>query len=165
MLYVPPSKADAAWTNVYGTARAFVEWATEENIDLAIAGLKDRSDSQANNIRAVLDWADLVANIAEKVRKQISAQTAPSIAPQRGSLVWMRSETVTLGGVEYHALKAIVADGEYVIVVQPDRGKFSHYIVGRNWNDGSLERVGSAKGMNTALGDRRRCVRRRRWCR
>ncbi len=66
-LYVPPSVAGAAWTHVYGTARAFVEWATGDNIKLAIAGLNERDDSQASNIRAVRDCAAVFNKIAEQV--------------------------------------------------------------------------------------------------
>ena len=69
-LYVPPSPTGAAWTHVYGTARAFVEWATHVNINLAIDGLNERVDSQASNIRAVRDCANILSAIVEQIDAQ-----------------------------------------------------------------------------------------------
>jgi hypothetical protein len=69
-LYVPPTPAGAAWTNVYGTARTFVEWATDANLKLAIAGLNERDDSQASNIRAVRDCANILNAIVEQIDAQ-----------------------------------------------------------------------------------------------
>jgi hypothetical protein len=69
-LYVPPTPAGAAWTNVYGTARTFVEWATDANLKLVIAGLHERDDSQASNIRAVRDCADILNTIVEQIDAQ-----------------------------------------------------------------------------------------------
>lgn len=69
-LYVPPSEERAAWTHVYGTARAFVEWATDSNIKLALAGLNERDDSQASNIRAVRDCVAIFNTIAEHIDAQ-----------------------------------------------------------------------------------------------
>jgi hypothetical protein len=66
-LYVPPTPAGAAWTHVYGTARAFAEWATEVNVKLAVAGLNERDDSQASNIRAVRDCANVFNAIVEQI--------------------------------------------------------------------------------------------------
>jgi len=51
--YKAPSKAGAAWTHVYGTCRALAEWATDENLLLALHGLHERTDDQAANIAAV----------------------------------------------------------------------------------------------------------------
>jgi|SRR5918999_1846675 hypothetical protein len=65
--YQKPSKADAAWTHVYGTARAFVEWATAESIPLAITGLNERTDNQGANIRAVHECAAIFAALAAAV--------------------------------------------------------------------------------------------------
>jgi len=65
--YVPPSKADEAWTHVYGTARAFVEWATGENISLAICGLNERDDSQTANIRAVRKCSKILCDLVEQL--------------------------------------------------------------------------------------------------
>jgi hypothetical protein len=69
-LYVPPSPTGAAWTHVYGTARAFVEWATDANVRLAVAGLNERGDSQGSNIRAVRDCAAVFKAIAEQIDAQ-----------------------------------------------------------------------------------------------
>jgi hypothetical protein len=69
-LYVPPTPAGAAWTHVYGTARAFAEWATEVNVKLAVAGLNERDDSQASNIRAVRDCANVFNAIVEQIDAQ-----------------------------------------------------------------------------------------------
>lgn len=52
-LYVPPTEAEKAWSNVYGTCRAFAEWATPENLQLAVRGRHDRRDDQSRNIAAV----------------------------------------------------------------------------------------------------------------
>ena len=52
-LYEAPSDAGAAWSHVYGTCRAFAEWATDENMRLAINGLIERRDDQLRNIEAV----------------------------------------------------------------------------------------------------------------
>jgi hypothetical protein len=65
--YRPPSKASEAWTHLYGTARAFVEWATDDNIAFAITGLNERDDNQASNIRAVRECADLFKVIKGKI--------------------------------------------------------------------------------------------------
>lgn len=69
-LYVPPTPAGTAWTHVYGTARAFVEWATPTNLKLAIAGLTERDDNQASNIRAVRDCANILSAIVEQIDAQ-----------------------------------------------------------------------------------------------
>jgi hypothetical protein len=69
-LYVAPTPAEAAWTNLYGTARTFVEWATGANVKLAIAGLNQRDDSQASNIRAVRDCANILSAIVEQIDAQ-----------------------------------------------------------------------------------------------
>lgn len=57
-LYKAPSQAGSAWTHVYGTCRAFAEWATEENLLLALHGLHERTDDQAANIAAVRKAAE-----------------------------------------------------------------------------------------------------------
>jgi ParB-like chromosome segregation protein Spo0J len=61
----PPSKAGAAWTHLYGIARAFVEWATPENIALAITGLNERTDSQ--DLQLVSACADTMSKVAESL--------------------------------------------------------------------------------------------------
>jgi ParB-like chromosome segregation protein Spo0J len=61
----PPSKAGAAWTHLYGIARAFVDWATPENIALAITGFNERTDSQAANPWEVVSaCADTMSKVA-----------------------------------------------------------------------------------------------------
>jgi hypothetical protein len=60
----PPSKAGAAWTHLCGVARAFVDWATPENIALAITGLKERTDGQDANLRVVSECADTMSKLA-----------------------------------------------------------------------------------------------------
>ena len=39
-LYVPPTPEQAAWQHVTGTFRAFAEWATDDNLTLAQAGMR-----------------------------------------------------------------------------------------------------------------------------
>jgi ParB-like chromosome segregation protein Spo0J len=60
----PPSKAGAAWTHLYGIARAFAEWATPENIALAKTGFNERTDSQAADLRVVSACADTMSKLA-----------------------------------------------------------------------------------------------------
>ena len=52
-LYQKPTEAAAAWTHLYGTCRAFAEWATDENLALAEQGRLEREDDQSSNIGAV----------------------------------------------------------------------------------------------------------------
>lgn len=52
-LYEAPTEAGKAWSHVYGTCRAFAEWATPENLELAITGRHERRDDQTRNIAAV----------------------------------------------------------------------------------------------------------------
>jgi hypothetical protein len=63
--------------HLYGTARAFVEWATEENIALAIAGHNERADNQAANIKAVRAMAD----VARRIERSIEKSSAPGDGP------------------------------------------------------------------------------------
>lgn len=65
--YVAPTKAGEAWTHLYGDCRAIAEWATEENISLALAGKNERLDDQSANIRAILRAAAILNVIAEKI--------------------------------------------------------------------------------------------------
>lgn len=65
--YTAPSQAEKAWTHVYGEARAFREWATADNVKLAIKGMREREDSQAANIRAVRECAAIFERIVEKM--------------------------------------------------------------------------------------------------
>lgn len=66
-LYKAPSKAGAAWTHLYGLARAFNEWATTENMALALDGLRERDDNQSSNIRAVRDCAANLNKFMENI--------------------------------------------------------------------------------------------------
>lgn len=65
--YVAPTRAGAAWSRIYGTSREFVEWATDENIALALQGIRERRDDQAANIRAVHRAVAVFNEIAEKL--------------------------------------------------------------------------------------------------
>lgn len=56
--YSPPSPAGAAWTHVYGICRSFCEWATDENVALALKGKAERDDDQLANVRAVRGCVD-----------------------------------------------------------------------------------------------------------
>lgn len=66
-LYVPPTKAGAAWDHLHGDCRLMIEWATEENIRLAIEGMRAASYDQSDNISVVLEWASLLHDIAERI--------------------------------------------------------------------------------------------------
>jgi len=52
-LYEAPTEAEKAWSHVYGTCRAFAEWGTPENLQLAVRGRHERRDDQSRNIAAV----------------------------------------------------------------------------------------------------------------
>lgn len=52
-LYEAPTESGKAWSHVYGTCRAFAEWASEENLRLAQQGRFERRDDQSRNIAAV----------------------------------------------------------------------------------------------------------------
>jgi hypothetical protein len=49
-LYVPPTPQQAAWQHVTGTFRAFAEWASDDNLELARDGLHEASDSQFHHL-------------------------------------------------------------------------------------------------------------------
>lgn len=49
-LYVPPTPQQVAWQHVTGTFRAFAEWATDENLALARAGMREARDSQFHHL-------------------------------------------------------------------------------------------------------------------
>jgi len=51
-LYVPPTPQQAAWQHVTGTFRAFAEWASDDNLELARDGLHEASDSQFHHLDA-----------------------------------------------------------------------------------------------------------------
>jgi len=52
-IYEAPTEAGKAWSHIYGTCRAFAEWATPENLQLAVSGRHERRDDQSRNIAAV----------------------------------------------------------------------------------------------------------------
>ena len=52
-MYEAPTEAGKAWSHIYGTCRAFAEWATPENLQLAVSGRHERRDDQSRNIAAV----------------------------------------------------------------------------------------------------------------
>lgn len=52
-IYEAPTEAGKAWSHIYGTCRAFAEWATPENLQLAVSGRYERRDDQSRNIAAV----------------------------------------------------------------------------------------------------------------
>jgi len=49
-LYVPPTPQQAAWQHVTGTFRAFAEWASDDNLELARDGSHEASDSQFHHL-------------------------------------------------------------------------------------------------------------------
>lgn len=49
-LYVPPTQKQAAWQHVTGTFRAFAEWASDDNLELARDGMHEASDSQFHHL-------------------------------------------------------------------------------------------------------------------
>jgi hypothetical protein len=51
-LYVPPTAEQAAWQHVTGTFRAFAEWATDENLALARAGMRAAQDQPFHHLDA-----------------------------------------------------------------------------------------------------------------
>jgi hypothetical protein len=69
-LYEPPSRAGAAWSHVYGTCRSFDEWATDENVRLAIIGMRERRDDQSRNIAAVRRALEALTNLERMLNAQ-----------------------------------------------------------------------------------------------
>ncbi|WP_223428086.1 hypothetical protein [Tateyamaria pelophila] len=51
-LYVPPTPEQAAWQHVTGTFRAFAEWATDENLELALQGMRAAQDQPFHHLDA-----------------------------------------------------------------------------------------------------------------
>ncbi len=66
-LYVPPTPQQAAWQHVTGTFRAFAEWATDENLALARAGMREARDSQFHHldVAAIAAGSKAFTNIKE----------------------------------------------------------------------------------------------------
>ena len=51
-LYVPPTPAQAAWQHVTGTFRAFAEWASDDNLTLAQAGMREAQNVPFHDLDA-----------------------------------------------------------------------------------------------------------------
>ena len=51
-LYVPPTPAQAAWQHVTGTCRAFAEWASDDNLTLAQAGMREAQNVPFHDLDA-----------------------------------------------------------------------------------------------------------------
>lgn len=66
-LYVPPTPAGAAWQHVTGTFRAFAEWATDENLDLARQGMRAARDEPFHDLdaRAIAEGSAAFTTIKE----------------------------------------------------------------------------------------------------
>jgi hypothetical protein len=68
-----------AWIHLYNAALSFNQWATRENIALAIRGLHERTDNQGSNLRAIKSCASTFQKIAEKAS---AALAEPAGAPK-----------------------------------------------------------------------------------
>lgn len=66
-MYVPPTPQQGAWQHVTGTFRAFAEWATDENLALARAGMREARDSQFHHldVAAIAAGSKAFTNIKE----------------------------------------------------------------------------------------------------
>lgn len=62
-LYKKPTPADEAWTHLFGDCRAMLEWATKENVALALAGRKGRKDDQDRNVKVIRYWSETLIKI------------------------------------------------------------------------------------------------------
>ena len=51
-LYLPPTPEQAAWRHVTGTFRAFAEWASDENLDLAHRGMTEAAQEPFHHLDA-----------------------------------------------------------------------------------------------------------------
>lgn len=51
-LYVPPTPEQAAWQHVTGTFRAFAEWASDDNLTLAQAGMREAQNIPFHDLDA-----------------------------------------------------------------------------------------------------------------
>lgn len=68
--YQAPTKAGEAWTKLYGSCRALAEWATEENLLLALHGKAERTDDQSANIAAIQKAADVLTKFLGDINAQ-----------------------------------------------------------------------------------------------
>lgn len=68
--YQAPTKAGEAWTKLYGSCRALAEWATDENLLLALHGKAERTDDQSANIAAIQKAADVLTKFLGDINAQ-----------------------------------------------------------------------------------------------
>lgn len=68
--YQAPTKAGEAWTKLYGSCRALAEWASDENMLLALHGKAERTDDQAANVAAIQKAADALAKFLGDINAQ-----------------------------------------------------------------------------------------------
>ncbi len=68
--YQAPTKAGEAWTKLYGTCRAMSEWASDENMMLALHGHAERTDDQAANVAAIQKAADTLNKFLGDINAQ-----------------------------------------------------------------------------------------------
>lgn len=68
--YQAPTKAAEAWTKLYGSCRALAEWASDENMLLALHGKAERTDDQAANVLAIQRASDALAKFLGNINAQ-----------------------------------------------------------------------------------------------
>jgi ParB-like chromosome segregation protein Spo0J len=68
--YQAPTKAGEAWTKLYGSCRALAEWASDENMLLALHGKAERTDDQTANVAAIQKAADALTKFLGDINAQ-----------------------------------------------------------------------------------------------
>lgn len=68
--YQAPTKAGEAWTKLYGTCRALAEWASDENMLLALHGRAERTDDQSANVAAIQKAAEALNKFLGDINAQ-----------------------------------------------------------------------------------------------
>ncbi len=68
--YQAPTKAGEAWTKLYGSCRALAEWASDENMLLALHGKAERTDDQTANVLAIQRASDALAKFLGDINAQ-----------------------------------------------------------------------------------------------
>lgn len=68
--YQAPTKAGEAWTKLYGSCRALAEWASDENMLLALHGKAERTDDQAANVAAIQKASEALAKFLGDINAQ-----------------------------------------------------------------------------------------------
>lgn len=68
--YQAPTKAGEAWTKLYGSCRALAEWASDENMLLALRGKAERTDDQAANVAAIQKASEALAKFLGDINAQ-----------------------------------------------------------------------------------------------